>query len=53
MQGVLLLIVLALAAPLFVFAAPVLAYVVPLIAVGLVISVVVDSVRHHSRSARH
>ncbi|MFQ5548708.1 MAG: hypothetical protein ACE5FV_10470 [Woeseia sp.] len=53
MQVFLLFVVLVFAAPLIAFASPVIIFVAPFILVGLVLSWISDSVRHHARTAAH
>ena len=53
MELFLLFVVMVLAAPLLLFAMPVIMYLVPLMLIGLVISILLDRVRHHSRAVTH
>ena len=53
MQLFLLFVILVLAAPLLLYAMPIIAYLVPLMLIGLVISILVDCVRHHSGAVTH
>ena len=53
MQLVLLFFVLIISAPLIVFASPIIIYVLPFIVVGLAISLLADSGRHHSKEVQH
>lgn len=53
MQLVSLFFALIIAAPLMLYGSPIIMYVIPFIVVGLALSLIVDSVRHHSRDVRH
>ncbi|MFQ6005577.1 MAG: hypothetical protein ACE5OQ_08730 [Woeseia sp.] len=53
MQVFLFFVVLIFAAPLIAFASPVIIFVAPFILVGLALSCISDSVRHHARTSPH
>jgi hypothetical protein len=46
-------IVLMFSFALILYASPIILYTAPLIAIGLVISFLIDSVRHHSKTGKH
>jgi len=48
----LVLIVLVFSAALILYASPVILFLAPLVVIGLIISVLTDSARHHSKSVR-
>jgi len=53
MQVFLILVVLVFAAPLLLYASPLILYIAPFIAIGLLISWLVDAARSRVRTARH
>jgi hypothetical protein len=53
MQTLLVLVVLLLSAALFVYALPLFLYIAPLFIVGIVFSLISDSVHHNSRPVGH
>jgi len=53
MQLILIFVVLAFSVALILYASPIVLYIVPLIVIGLVISFLTDSVRHHSKTDKH
>lgn len=53
MQLFLILVVLVFSVALILYAAPIILYIAPLIVIGLVISFLTDSVRHHSKTVKH
>lgn len=53
MQIFLIFVVLVFSVALILYASPLILYIAPLIIIGLVISFLTDSVRHHSKTVRH
>ena len=53
MQLFLVFVVLVFSVALILYASPIILYIAPLIVVGLVISFLIDSVRHHSKTVKH
>lgn len=53
MQFILVLIVLLFSAALILYASPLILYIAPLIVIGVVISLLMDSVRHKAKTVRH
>jgi nitrate/nitrite transporter NarK len=53
MQLFLIFVVLVFSVALILYASPIILYIAPLIVIGLVISFLTDSIRHHSKTARH
>ncbi len=53
MQLFLIFVVLVFSVALILYAAPIILYIVPLIVIGLLISFLIDFVRHHSKTVRH
>lgn len=52
MQLFLIFIVLVFSVALILYASPIVLYIAPLIVIGLLISLLTDSVRHHSKTGR-
>lgn len=53
MQLILALVVLLFSIAIFVYALPIMLYIAPLVVLGVVISLIVDSVHHRSRLVGH
>ena len=53
MEFFLIFVVLVFSVALILYASPIILYITPLIVVGLLISFLIDSVRHHSKTVRH
>ena len=53
MELFLIFVVLVFSVALILYAAPIILYIVPLIVIGLLISFLIDSVRHHSKTGKH
>jgi len=53
MQLLAILIVLVFSVGLILYALPIILYLAPLIVIGLLISCLTDSARHHSKTVRH
>jgi len=53
MQFLLVLVVLLFSAALVLYASPLILYVAPLIALGIVISLLNDAIRHRSKTVEH
>lgn len=53
MQLFLVLVVLVFSFPLIVYASPIILYLAPLIVIGFLVSFLTNSVRLHSKTARH
>lgn len=53
MQFLLILVALAFSAALVLYALPIILYVAPVFVVGIIISLIADSIRHKSKAVAH